>query len=136
MHSPMQSYFSCPDNHGLFVRPTQLEPAEATEPATPSGSSSSIPLPKSMIKRPLSGKRTPVGDKSPPGKRTPVPKLAVASVAKEKEMSLSVPSAPKMASSEEEELKPQSFAVSGHAANCSSSLDSSCHPSSLLLPLL
>ena len=131
IHSTMQSYFSCPDNHGLFVRPTQLEPTEGAEPATPSGAGSSIPLPKSMLKRPLSGKRTPMGDRSPPGKRTPVPKPAMASVAREKEMSSSVFPVPKMASSEVEELKPQSFAVSGHAADSASSFDSSCLPSFL-----
>ena len=111
----MQTYFSCPENHGLFVRPIQLDSVDGAESATASGASSSIPLPRSMIKRPLSGKRTPVGDRSPTGKRTPVSKPAVAASAREKEMSLSVP--PKMPQSEED-LKPQSFAVSSNNRLC------------------
>ncbi|XP_069015328.1 dynactin subunit 1-like isoform X2 [Embiotoca jacksoni] len=60
-------YFTCEDNHGIFVRQSQLQVVEdgssATTPETPESGSTKIPKPKDIPETPKTTKQTPVNIK-------------------------------------------------------------------------
>ena len=80
----------CRDNHGLFVRPSQIEPLGS--PATPH---SGIPMPKSRNAKSPSTKKSNLskskgGTEQEPSKTPPLPKVSpVVKAAEEEEKPLS-----------------------------------------------
>ena len=111
-----QAYFECRDQHGLFVRSTQLEPIG--DPSSPT--LSSIPLPKSVVKRSSSGNKSPTTGRRSPLVGSPATKRSPKSSKTELSQSHSTthkpvpPTTQPPPKEEKEEVveKPASFAVS------------------------
>lgn len=111
-----QTYFECRDQHGLFVRSTQLE--SIGDPS--SHTLSSIPLPKSVVKRSSSGNKSPTTGRRSPLVGSPATKKSPKSSKTEPGQSPSTTHKPAPPTSqnplkeEKDEVveKPASFAVS------------------------
>ncbi|XP_033891644.3 dynactin subunit 1-like isoform X3 [Acipenser ruthenus] len=67
-------YFTCEDNHGIFVRQSQIQPvddgADTTSPETPEPLSSKVPK-RELLETPKSSKLTPTPKKTPARRTKP-----------------------------------------------------------------